>query len=190
MLIRLYIGFIVLINTYCSLAFHRSRISRNVKIPYRIICSTSKIFAFQPDDQFEEFEGDEDDEDDVEYVDRDELLSYWESAGRNDEDFDEQKALLSYLGSKKGFISELRSKPINSLADSFKELKKDSLSIQKISLSNISVGIDLGTSNSAISYISDGLPNIIPIDGSNTVPSAICYHKDGSIAVGKVALKR
>jgi hypothetical protein len=187
------IGILLLINAYCSWSYHCSSIARKVKIPSRIIRSTTKTLAFQPEDLFGEFEVDdeeEEEEEEVEYVGRNELLKYWENSGRSYEEFDEKTALLSYLGSGKGFISEFSSKPFTSLADSYKELKKDNLSFQKISLSNVSVGIDLGTSNSAISYISEGLPKIIPIDGSNTVPSAICYHKDGSIAIGKIALKR
>ena len=53
-----------------------------------------------------------------------------------------------------------------------------------------SVGIDLGTSNSAISYIHNGKPTVISIDGARTVPSAVCYQEDGSLLVGKAASNR
>jgi len=38
---------------------------------------------------------------------------------------------------------------------------------------SIAVGIDLGTTNSAISYIKDGNVQMIPIEGKNTFPSVI-----------------
>jgi hypothetical protein len=53
-----------------------------------------------------------------------------------------------------------------------------------------SVGIDLGTSNSAISYIKNGNATIIEIDGKRTIPSAVAYLQDGSTLVGQAALDR
>ena len=54
----------------------------------------------------------------------------------------------------------------------------------------MSVGIDLGTSNSAISRIDNGKAQIIEIDGSHTIPSAACYLPDKTILVGKPAMER
>lgn len=53
---------------------------------------------------------------------------------------------------------------------------------------DIAVGIDLGTTNSAIAYVNDrGIPVMIPNDfGSPVTPSVICV-KDGEIIVGEVA---
>ena len=45
---------------------------------------------------------------------------------------------------------------------------------------SIAVGIDLGTTNSAISYIKDGNVQMIPIEGKNTFPSVIAV-RNGEI---------
>lgn len=54
-----------------------------------------------------------------------------------------------------------------------------------------SVGIDLGTTNSAISIIENGMPMIIPVDGQRIVPSVVTYKTiDGSttnITIGATA---
>ncbi len=51
----------------------------------------------------------------------------------------------------------------------------------------IKVGIDLGTTNSAISYIKDGKPVIIENkEGDRTTPSAV-LEKDSQLIVGKQA---
>jgi molecular chaperone DnaK len=54
------------------------------------------------------------------------------------------------------------------------------------------VGIDLGTTFSAIAYINDyGKPEIIPnLEGDRTTPSAIFFEDDGTPIVGKQALNR
>ncbi len=50
------------------------------------------------------------------------------------------------------------------------------------------VGIDLGTTNSAISGIrKDGTPEIIPIDGVESMPSCIGLAPDGELLVGTKA---
>lgn len=53
------------------------------------------------------------------------------------------------------------------------------------------VGIDLGTTNSAIAVIEDGTPVCLPVDdkGHTTLPSAIHIAEDGSIIVGREAKK-
>jgi len=130
-------------------------------------------------------------EDEVENIAYDDLLKHWEKGGRSASEFDQEEALTLYLGSGAGFGNKMKQPAIVSLAESFEKLiKKEPLTPQPASAFNISVGIDLGTSNSAISYISEGLPRIVSIDGSNTIPSAVCYCEDGSILVGKSALKR
>ena len=50
------------------------------------------------------------------------------------------------------------------------------------------IGIDLGTTNSAVGSIISGIPTIIPnAEGSNTTPSMVAIGKDGKEVVGVVA---
>lgn len=50
------------------------------------------------------------------------------------------------------------------------------------------VGIDLGTTNSAIAWMEGGKPRCIPgPDGSRIVPSVVHFAADGSVVVGKDA---
>lgn len=53
----------------------------------------------------------------------------------------------------------------------------------------ISFGIDLGTTNSCISMIRSNstLPEIIPLDGRNTIPSCVMLNEDGTLTVGREA---
>ena len=51
------------------------------------------------------------------------------------------------------------------------------------------VGIDLGTTASVISYLKDGMPEAIQIDGGVTVPSVVNYSEDRPI-VGSEAIYR
>jgi molecular chaperone DnaK (HSP70) len=54
----------------------------------------------------------------------------------------------------------------------------------------ISVGIDLGTTYSAISILQPNrVPRIIPIDGRNIVPSVVAYRPNGEVLVGEEASK-
>lgn len=59
------------------------------------------------------------------------------------------------------------------------------------SVTSKSVGIDLGTTNSAISLIENGQPRIIPVDGLRVIPSIVSYTKTSNdtvqITVGKTA---
>jgi heat shock protein 1/8 len=50
-----------------------------------------------------------------------------------------------------------------------------------------SVGIDLGTTCSLVSVVKGGLPLILSIDDSRTLPSVVSYRKSGDILVGKPA---
>eukprot|EP00977_Amphora_coffeiformis_P027435 scaffold34612_cov165-Amphora_coffeaeformis.AAC.1 len=53
----------------------------------------------------------------------------------------------------------------------------------------IGIGIDLGTTNSAVAYLKDGIPAIIPIpDNGRTTPSLVAMTADGRVVVGKEAL--
>lgn len=53
------------------------------------------------------------------------------------------------------------------------------------------IGIDLGTTNSAVSFMEGGKPKIIPSkEGSNTIPSIVAFTKDGQRLVGTVAKRQ
>lgn len=50
------------------------------------------------------------------------------------------------------------------------------------------VGIDLGTTNSAVAYIDKGKPKCIPNgDGQRTTPSVVAFTEDGDVVVGSKA---
>ena len=49
------------------------------------------------------------------------------------------------------------------------------------------VGIDLGTTNSEISYIRDGRPEVIEIEGEMMMPSCVGIDHDGNLMVGRSA---
>ena len=56
---------------------------------------------------------------------------------------------------------------------------------------DIGVGIDLGTTNSAVAYLKDGIPTIIPIPGNGrTMPSLVAISKEGNLVVGREALQQ
>ncbi|HLB40689.1 MAG TPA: molecular chaperone DnaK [Candidatus Babeliales bacterium] len=53
------------------------------------------------------------------------------------------------------------------------------------------IGIDLGTTNSVVSFMEGGTPKVIPNkDGSNTTPSVVAFTKDGKRLVGTVAKRQ
>jgi molecular chaperone DnaK len=55
---------------------------------------------------------------------------------------------------------------------------------------SIVLGIDLGTTNSAMAYVASGDPKIIEnTDGARTTPSVIAINKDDSLSVGAVAYR-
>lgn len=49
------------------------------------------------------------------------------------------------------------------------------------------IGIDLGTTNSAVAHIHQGQPHIIPIDGESTMPSCVGLSPEGELLVGREA---
>ena len=50
------------------------------------------------------------------------------------------------------------------------------------------IGIDLGTTNSAMAYLKDGKPEIIPNkEGHRTTPSVFNINPKGEIQIGRVA---
>jgi molecular chaperone DnaK len=53
------------------------------------------------------------------------------------------------------------------------------------------VGIDLGTTNSVVAFVSGGHPEVIANqEGSRTTPSVVAYTEDGQILVGQVAKRQ
>lgn len=54
-------------------------------------------------------------------------------------------------------------------------------------MKEIIIGIDLGTTNSAVAYVKDGVPQIIPIDGQSTMPSCVALDPAGKLIVGAAA---
>src|SRR5688500_6212018 len=53
------------------------------------------------------------------------------------------------------------------------------------------IGIDLGTTNSCVSFIENGEPVVIPnAEGSRTTPSVVAFMKDGERRVGTVAKRQ
>ena len=53
------------------------------------------------------------------------------------------------------------------------------------------IGIDLGTTNSVVSFMEGGSSKVIPNqEGSNTTPSMVAFTKDGKRLVGTVAKRQ
>jgi len=51
-------------------------------------------------------------------------------------------------------------------------------------------GIDLGTTCSAIGWVQDGRPVILPVGGEDLLPSVVCFSEDAEVLVGRPALNR
>ena len=54
-------------------------------------------------------------------------------------------------------------------------------------MKEVIAGIDLGTTNSAIAFVKDGAPEIVPIDGQPTMPSCVGVDSNGKLVVGQAA---
>ncbi|CAK9032910.1 unnamed protein product, partial [Durusdinium trenchii] len=53
------------------------------------------------------------------------------------------------------------------------------------------VGIDLGTTNSAVAAMEAGTPTVIPnAEGARTTPSVVAYSKSGELLVGQIAKRQ
>ena len=53
------------------------------------------------------------------------------------------------------------------------------------------VGIDLGTTNSAVAVLSGGEPEVIAnAEGARTTPSVVAFAKNGEVLVGEVAKRQ
>jgi molecular chaperone DnaK len=54
-------------------------------------------------------------------------------------------------------------------------------------MKEVIAGIDLGTTNSAIAFLKDGVPEIVSIDGQPTMPSCVGIDPNGKLLVGQPA---
>ncbi|EXJ15731.1 Hsp70 family protein [Imhoffiella purpurea] len=54
-------------------------------------------------------------------------------------------------------------------------------------MSDIIIGIDLGTTNSEVAVVKDGRTQVIEVDGSKILPSVVGLADDGSLLVGQAA---
>jgi molecular chaperone DnaK len=54
-------------------------------------------------------------------------------------------------------------------------------------MKEVIAGIDLGTTNSAIAFVRDGVPEVVPIDGQPTMPSCVGIDPNGKLVVGQPA---
>jgi molecular chaperone DnaK (HSP70) len=54
-------------------------------------------------------------------------------------------------------------------------------------VSDIIIGIDLGTTNSEVAVVRDGRPEILAIDGAKLLPSVVGLGDDGNLLVGQAA---
>ncbi|MEW5956969.1 MAG: Hsp70 family protein [Chloroflexota bacterium] len=57
-------------------------------------------------------------------------------------------------------------------------------------MGDIIVGIDLGTTNSAVAVVQDGQPHILPKGEQRIIPSVVGYSKQGGWLVGRAALNQ
>jgi molecular chaperone DnaK (HSP70) len=56
-----------------------------------------------------------------------------------------------------------------------------------MSSKGVVVGIDLGTTNSAVAYLQDGAPRVLPVDAEMLLPSVVGFSPDGDLLVGRAA---
>ncbi len=54
-------------------------------------------------------------------------------------------------------------------------------------MSDVIVGIDLGTTNSEVAVVEGGRPRVLPVDGDPILPSVVGLAEDGRLLVGKPA---
>ena len=61
--------------------------------------------------------------------------------------------------------------------------------VQETSVKEMIVGIDLGTTNSLVAYVEDGMPHIVKTEYNESAltPSILYFNKDGRIIVGEAA---
>ena len=54
-------------------------------------------------------------------------------------------------------------------------------------MSDIIIGIDLGTTNSEVAVVQGGRARVIPVDGAKILPSVVGLADDGALLVGQTA---
>ena len=57
-------------------------------------------------------------------------------------------------------------------------------------MSELIVGIDLGTTNSEVAVIEDGRPRVLPVDGDPILPSVVGLADDGRLVMMSVHVPR
>src|SRR6202789_176020 len=63
--------------------------------------------------------------------------------------------------------------------------------VRKVITMGRAVGIDLGTTNSVVTVLEGGEPNVIAnAEGSRTTPSVVAFAKNGEVLVGEVAKRQ
>ena len=152
------------------------------------------------------------DDDDVTYLSEEKLRAFWKQAGLPATSYSEQAALSKMLlfggdeddDDDDGDVVAEQPRP----APEKTSLKK-SLLLRKRTQSRPvpapvpapapapasampgrSVGIDLGTTFSAVSVIEGGRPVIIPVAGARIVPSVVAYTAAGDVLVGEAARRQ
>lgn len=56
-----------------------------------------------------------------------------------------------------------------------------------MSTPDLVVGIDLGTTNSSIAVVKDGVVTVIPVQGQPSMPSAVGLDPSGRLIIGRAA---
>ena len=76
-------------------------------------------------------------------------------------------------------------------ADSGLRLTESVVAMKLLAMSEVILGIDLGTTNSAVGVVDSGFPILLANeDGHRIVPSAVYVGSDGAVEVGAKALRR
>ena len=136
----------------------------------------------------------EDGEEESVEIDCDDLLNKWIDVGYDKSSFKIENALLMFADDRDKETTEPKVSFKKKL--SFDELKSNLFSegSDPIPKNTRSVGIDLGTTNSAVSIIENGQPRIIPVDDKRITPSIVAYSSQSldsnTIIVGENARRQ
>lgn len=156
-------------------------------------------------------------------IEESKILEAWIQSGRSKSSFDIQQAMMLYMSSS---LLSLNDEDDDEDEKGFQQLSRSSMSAFKTNslnkhnasgvknlidqatnpvvankstnlYSTKSVGIDLGTTYSAVSLVEFGKPKIIPIKGSRIIPSVVAFVKadsgkayDIEILVGELAQRQ
>lgn len=133
----------------------------------------------------------------ITYLNEETLREKWKAAGYTEESFSEQNAILKLFGDEEDDENEDVFSSFDSDTNSFLISKEPMMSLPgDLSIPDMSqpkgrsVGIDLGTTFSAVSIVECGQPRIIAVDGARIVPSVVAYLSNGSTIVGERARRQ